>query len=237
MQNSNLKRTLQDDLMDAENDSVEDSVEAAVNLSKGKKRTQVIYRAIVCYFLEKETLKNPYTFNPKIFLKNHPQLTFEAVQKWKASTDLGIAKIFEKIKSGSVLPFEEQPNITWLRNGQLLPFRDVPIPLQQQYIADPMKFRVAETKRKKKSLKIQKKITDQFIQPINAKTVDSLQEIAFVETDDNDNFQNNDIMGDHDQFDNHEMFAADEDTFPPTVDNEQNLLLNSKNDGKCYCEK
>ena len=82
----------------SEDDSAEDSVEAAVNLSKGKKRTQVIYRAIVCYFLEKETLKNPYTFNPKIFLKNHPNLTIESALKWKASTDLGIAKIFEKIK-------------------------------------------------------------------------------------------------------------------------------------------
>ena len=159
MQNNNLKRTLQDDFIDCEYDSAEDSVEAAVNISKGKKRTQVIYRAIVCYFLEKETLKNPYTFNPKIFLKNHPQITIEAAQKWKASTDLGIAKIFEKIKSGSVLPFEEQPNITWLRNGQLLPFRDVPIPLQQQYIADPMKFRVSETKiRKKKNYKYKRKL-------------------------------------------------------------------------------
>ena len=171
-------------------------------------------------------------------MKNHPNLTIESALKWKASTDLGIAKIFEKIKSGSVLPFEEQPNITWLRNGQLLPFKDVPIPLQRQYIADPMKFRVSETKiRKKKSLKIQKKITDQFLLPIIAKTVDSFQEIAFVETNDDDNFQNNDIMGDHDQFDNHEMFAADEDTCPPTEDNEQNLLLNRKNYGKCYCEK
>jgi hypothetical protein len=159
MQNNNLKRTLQDDFIDCEYDSAEDSVEAAVNISKGKKRTQVIYRAIVCYFLEKETLKNPHTFNPKIFLKNHPHLTIEAALKWKASTDLGIAKIFEKIKSGSVLPFEEQPNITWLRNGQLLPFRDVPIPLQQQYIADPMKFRVSETKiRKKKNYKYKRKL-------------------------------------------------------------------------------
>jgi len=229
MESVNIKRTLQDDLINCEDDS-EDVDEL---LGKGRSMVPIIYRAIVCYFLEKEIQKNPISFNHKRFLQNHPSLTFTAARKWKASADNGIAQIFEKIKSGSVIPFDEQPNITWMNNGRLLPFSDIPRAIKLQYIDDPNKIRLTEKKRKNNFNK-QMKLTDTFLNPSRTHNVDSIvsEELALMGMSNHDPFEINNVMGDHDQLDNNEM-PGDADMYLPIHDNELNLIVNRKIDGKC----